>query len=286
MRIALMQTRPETGTVLDALEHLSEVAAEASAAGAELIVTPEMFLSGYNVDRARLESAAVDVAVHVRETLSDLARSLDIAIAVGLPDRAPGGGITNSAWLVDGSGQVVLRYDKTHLFGDLDRSLFVPGKALSPVASLDAREEGAVSVSLAICYDIEFPELVRAAALAGSQIILCPTANMVPYYGVSTGTVPKRAEESGLAIAYANYCGSEGGLTYCGNSVIAAPWGSIVVAGPRTESALLVADVPGRRPDNVPTPAPYMADRRPDLYGSLTSDAVTAGAAGSHDEDV
>ena len=139
---------------------------------------------------------------------------------------------------------------------------------------LTLRDETTARVSLAICYDIEFPEVARALALEGTEFILVPTANMVPYYDVGTKTIPKRAEENSVVIAYANYCGREGSLMYCGSSVIAAPWGSAIVVGTREMPGLLMADAPGRRPSNVVPPVDYLADRRPDLYGALVDTAL------------
>lgn len=285
MRIAMMQTKPNTGSVFDALDHLDRVAAEAAATGVELLITPEMFLSGYNISHDKLHAAVEVVASDTRGALSDLAVAHGLHLVVGLPDVTASGGVANAAWLIDDTGELRLRYHKTHLYGDLDKQLFEPGQSLSPIVTLQTSEGVSVRVSLAICYDIEFPELVRCAALAGSEIILCPTANMVPYFDVGTRTVPKRAEENGVSIAYANYCGTENGLTYCGGSIIAAPWGSALVNGTRTEPGLLIADVPGRRPDNVAPPVAYLRDRRPDLYAALTQ-PVRPGSEADGDDNL
>jgi 5-aminopentanamidase len=76
-------------------------------------------------------------------------------------------------------------------------------------------------------------------------IILCPTANMQPFSHVVRHTVPAMAANHGLTIAYANYCGREGDLTYVGGSLIAGPHGE-VLAQAGESPALLIAEIPPR----------------------------------------
>ena len=93
-----------------------------------------------------------------------------------------------------------------------------------------------------ICYDVEFAPLVRRLAEEGAKLILVPTANPEPNGHVSRLVVPAHAINHGLTIAYANYCGAEGDITYCGTSVIAAPDATILAAaGP--SPTLLVTDI-------------------------------------------
>jgi predicted amidohydrolase len=100
-----------------------------------------------------------------------------------------------------------------------------------------------------ICYDIEFAPLVRSLAEAGAHLILVPTANPEPNTHVSRLVVPAHAINHSVTIAYANYCGAEGDITYCGASVIVAPDAAVLAAaGPGP--TLLIADI-----DRLPDPA-------------------------------
>ncbi len=96
---------------------------------------------------------------------------------------------------------------------------------------------------LMICYDIEFPEHVRALARAGAQVILTPTANMMPFVNVNRIGVPSRAYENAVTVVYANLTGNEGDLDYVGQSLIAGPDG-LPLARMGDEEGLLVVDVP------------------------------------------
>ena len=149
----------------------------------------------------------------------------------GLPER-DAGQIFNSAILVDSVGQVRATYRKIHLFGE-ESHFFSRGDDLVVVDLPPFR------VGLAICYDIEFPEVGRAFARAGANLIVVPTANMLPYIQVATTLVRARALENGVAVAYANQIGEDNGLTYTGQSGLVGPDGrDILRAGESTEALL------------------------------------------------
>ena len=88
----------------------------------------------------------------------------------------------------------------------------------------------------AICYDVEFPEAVRALALAGAELIAVPTALIRPFDIVARAIVPARAFENQVYVAYAGMCGSEAGLGYCGLSCIVGPDGQDRARGHRPSS--------------------------------------------------
>jgi predicted amidohydrolase len=122
---------------------------------------------------------------------------------------------------------------------------------------------------LAICYDIEFPELARTLALAGADAILAPTANMAPYDSVATRLVPARAEENAVFIAYANYVGAEPPFDYFGLSCVCDPTGADIARAGDGET-MIFADLDKAALAAARASATHLADRRPELYGSLT----------------
>ena len=113
-----------------------------------------------------------------------------------------------------------------------------------------------------ICYDVEFPENTRLLALRGTDLIVAPTANMVPFDVVATTIVPARAYENQAYVAYANYCGYENGLEYCGLSCVAAPDGSDAARAGRNEELIICELDHGLLTASRRT-ATYLADRRP-----------------------
>ncbi|MCK0197723.1 carbon-nitrogen hydrolase family protein [Ancylobacter sp. 6x-1] len=269
LRLALLQTAGDPGNSTAAnLDRLAAAAAEAAARGAGLLVAPEMFLSGYAIGREAAARAAEPLDGPSARRAAEIARRYGIALAYGYPERDPDGAIYNAALLIGADGQTLLNYRKTHLFGDLDRSMFAAGDTLGRVARV-----GGFTVGLLICYDVEYPEAVRTLALAGADLVVVPTANMKPYAHVSHLLVPARACENKVYVAYANRVGSEGALDYLGLSCVADPDGAnILLAG--EEDGLFFADVQRARLDTALNA--YMTDRRPDLYRSLSQAVPTS----------
>lgn len=264
MRIALWQTAGDRENRPSAnLDLLEAAAARAAAGGAGLLLAPEMFLSGYNIGRAAAERLAEPADGPSAQRAAGIARRHRIALCYGYPERGADGTVYNAARLLDRTGAALLNYRKAHLFAALDREMFTPGDVLTETAELDGLRLG-----LLICYDVEFPEAVRALALAGADLVLVPTANMKPYDAVSNLIVPARAFENGLFVAYANRCGSEGGLDYLGLSCVGDPnGGNLVIAGEDEE--LVFADILPERLGAARRFNAHLKDRRPETYGVL-----------------
>ncbi|MDI5976989.1 carbon-nitrogen hydrolase family protein [Amycolatopsis magusensis] len=249
------------GPAEDFLPELADAAARARGGGAELVICPEMATTGYNIGES-IEDLAEQADGPTARRIAEICREHRIAIAYGYPERGLGT-VYNSVQLIDADGRIRANYRKTHLFGDLDKAHFSAGDRTVVQAEI-----GGLTVGLLICYDVEFPEMVRAHALAGTELLAVPTALMRPYEIVADVVVPARAYESQLFLAYVNRCDTEGELTYCGRSVVMAPDGTeLARAGSATELLLATVDpdrLAASRRENT-----YLADRRPELYERL-----------------
>ncbi|MBQ1090847.1 carbon-nitrogen hydrolase family protein [Streptomyces sp. B93] len=261
MRTALLQSSGHPGSTAGNLKVLDEAAGRAAAAGAGLLVAPEMFLTGYAIgdDIARLaEPADGDGA----DAVAEIAGRHGIAVAYGYPER-DGDTVHNSAQLISAEGTRLANYRKTHLFGCFERDHFTPGDRPVVQAELNG-----LRVGLMICYDVEFPENVRAHALAGTDLLLVPTAQMHPFQFVAESLVPVRAFENQMYVAYVNRVGAEGEFEFVGLSTLAGPDGIARTRAGRAEELVLAdadpAFLAASREAN-----PYLKDRRPGLYGSL-----------------
>lgn len=263
MKIALWQT-PPLHDLQKALEALDDTARLARANNAELLLTPEMTLGGYNVGAERCEILAAS-AESLTGALKSIARKHEIALVVGL--AMPGPDCTyNGAIALDAAGTERHRYHKTHLFGGVDRAQFGAGTSLSGVFDL-----GGWSIGLAICYDIEFPEVARAMALQRADLLLVPTANMKPFDSVATRLVPARAEENAIYVAYANYVGTEEEFDYGGLSCICGPDGSDLARASRDAPDLIYATLDHAELAKLRAIQNHRADRRADLYNRLVT---------------
>jgi len=257
MRVAAWQCRPKPLDIAANLRRLDDAGARAAARQAQVLVTPEMFTSGYGITRDDVLRLAEDPGGPAEAAVAGIARRHNVAIAYGYPERADGGRAYNAATLIGPDGVVRGRHRKVHLFGELDRELFIPSQTTPTAFPLEHSQVG-----LLICYDVEFPEAVRQLAVDGARTVLVPTANMAGYEVVQQLLVRARACENGCGVVYANYCGADSVFEYGGLSVICGPGGEVLAqAGPHDEE-LLVADIPGESAG-----PSYLADRRPELYG-------------------
>jgi predicted amidohydrolase len=254
-RVAAWQCRPGPLDVAGNLRRLDEICAQAAARQVEVLVTPEMYTSGYGLAPEQVLSLAEAPGGPTDAAVAEIARRHRLAIVYGHPERAASGAY-NAATLVGPDGVVRGRHRKVHLFGDVDRLLFVPNPA--PPAAFDVDD---TRVGVLICYDVEFPEAVRRLAAGGARTVLVPTANMAGFDVVQQVLVRARACENGCGVVYANYCGADDLFDYNGLSVICGPDGEVLAqAGPEGEE-LIVADLPAE------SAGTYLVDRRADLYG-------------------
>jgi predicted amidohydrolase len=238
IRVAVLQG---TGLVNSPQENLNRIASraqEARAQGADLLVTPELFVSGY-----------APSLVHTTDGVAQRRQLADIAVASGL--AIVGSTVEHdrdrryiSASFFDRDGAELTRYRKQHLFGAAEKGAFDAGEAAPAVVPFNG-----VNVALGICFDIEFPEFVRAAAVAGTELLCVPTAVPLRAGGQSDAhlfdtrlipamVVPTRALESQLFIAYANHAGPH----FAGLSTVADPYGRRLAAAGDDEE-LIVADI-------------------------------------------
>jgi predicted amidohydrolase len=265
MRIAIYQCEPRPAQVDRNLERLARVTKHASMEGAALLVCPEMYLTGYNIGIDAVRQLAEPSDGASAHAVAEMTRENGVAIVYGYPERGSEDAIFNSAQLFNAKGTPLANYRKTHLFGDLDNSMFCASDADSVVV-----ESGGWRVGMLICYDVEFPENTRKLALRGTDLIVAPTANMVPFEVVANTIVRARAYENQVYVAYANYCGHENGLEYCGLSCVAAPDGSDAARAGCKEQLIICELDHGLLTASRRT-ATYLADRRPQLYAALSS---------------
>lgn len=198
------------------LERLGRALSE-SGGGLDIVLCPELFLSGYNVGEL-LAARSEPTDGPALQGLAELARKHGTAIVAGYPEKAEGRRY-NSACAIGPDGSFLLNHRKIALPSDYEKAHF------EPEAGYGFFELKGWRLSLLICYDVEFPEAVRAAALGGAEIVLAPTALRDVWDVVAEKLIPARAFENGVYLLYANYAGSEGDLSYFGGSRIVGPDG-------------------------------------------------------------
>jgi predicted amidohydrolase len=259
MRLAAFQMVARTGDVHANLAMIDAACEEASARGAELLVAPELATTGYGAKGAMRDLAEPADGAH-GSALAAMAEKHGIALVAGFPERV-GEAIYNSAIFAKPDGERDI-YRKCQLYGRYEHALFQPGDAPPRLI-----EFGSLKFGVLICYDVEFPELVRHLALAGADAVLVPTAQPnTPDAPFITGKiVPVRAFENGIAIVYADHAGSDSRFGYAGRSCIALPDGKDGARAPEDGSHVIVADYDPAAYTAVREVNPYLKDRRTDL---------------------
>jgi 5-aminopentanamidase len=255
----------------------AEAVAQAVAAGARLVVLPELSDSGYVFDEAdpvaeaRTLAAPADGHPTLRQW-AELAAAHRLVIIGGFCELGADDRLYNSAALVDPSG-VRAVYRKVHLW-DKEKLVFTPGDAPPPVVSTDLGQVG-----MMICYDLEFPEWVRLAALAGADLIAAPVnwPSVSPPPGERPAEVIKAqaaAASNGVFVAVADRCRTERGVRWISGSVLAGPDG-YPLAGPvladRPAVLHAVCDLSRARDKRLNDNNDLLADRRPDLYAPVSA---------------
>ena len=273
MRVAVIQFAPQLGRLEANLEAIRSAVGEASPARVDLVVAPEMSLTGWTLrDAASRARLAHDVEESAIPELSREAVEHHVAIVVGGPvfaEPEPRSGeigrrLANAAILLGPDGSRT-DYWKIHLFGE-ERHWWTAGRH-AVVGAV-----GSVRVGLTICYDGEFPEVPRMTRLAGAEVLVVPTTNMTPYERDQDILFAARALENECPVVVANRVGRENEWTYFGRSLVADQRGEIVAQAGSGEEILLADIVPAEPGDPALS---YLSQRRPEVYGLLVDPALT-----------
>lgn len=273
-RIACQQLAPVIGDLPGNRAMARAAIAEAVDAGADVVVLPELVTSGYMFESADEAAASAIRPDHeiLAEWAAEAARA-NIILAGGFCELGEDDRIFNSAAVFDATGMLAI-YRKLHLW-DREKLVFTPGSMPPPV--LDTRVG---RVAVIICYDLEFPELTRSVALAGTQLLLVPTN--WPLVPRPRGEHPPEAmigmaaaRVNRMAVACADRLGVERGQEWTGGTTIIGVDGWIA-AESRTPG-LVIADVPleAALDKRLTDLADAFGDRRPELYsvvGESTDD--------------
>jgi NAD+ synthase (glutamine-hydrolysing) len=280
LRLALAQTDPTVGDVEGNVRLISESIERARDGGAQLVVLPELCLSGYPPEDLVLRR---DFLAAVREGLDVVAAEVEGIVAlVGFPERMerqpgelehfdplidspPPPAYNSLAVLTDGEVQSIYRKCELPNYGVFDeRRYFEPGTEPA-LAEVDG-----VPVGLTVCEDIwhpGFPESEEVAA--GARLVVNASAS--PYHRgkgrAREGMVAERARSNGAAFALCNMVGGQDELVFDGGSVVVAADGEVVARAAQFEPELLFCDLAPAGPNRIADP---IASEEAEVYSALT----------------
>lgn len=263
-RIAIVQEYSIIGEKVRNLEKAIGLISRAAEQGAQLVLFPELYLTGYSIEE-NIQELAEKVSGRSINKLRKIARNNQISICMGFPEiEHRSKEIFNSMVCLSDKGDILAVYRKIHLFGE-EKKYFSPGNEFQIVDTPIGR------VGFLICYDLEFPEMARMLTLQGADVLLVSTANMKPWCDHQDVYVRARAMENQIFLALANIVGKEKNYIFCGNSVIVNPMGKILAQANMQEPALLIAEINTADISKIRnSKVNYLTDRRPGIYQLLS----------------
>lgn len=258
MKVALIQmdialAMPELNR-----ERAAGLIRQAAADGAQLILLPEMWTTGYCLPD--LAGGYADRAGEpTGELLSGLAKETGAFIAGSVADERRGR-VYNRAEVYGPAGERVAAYDKAHLVPMMQEERYLtPGDRLA-LGDLNGTKAG-----LAICYDLRFPELFRSLTLAGVELFLIPAEWPAQRLHHWRTLAMARAIENQAYVLACNRVGSDDANRFPGHSLVIDPFGEVLAEGGEGEEILL-AEIDLAQVAAVRERIPALRDRRPELY--------------------
>jgi predicted amidohydrolase len=254
------------------LEKAARVIERAAADGASVVVLPENgLILGTN---SEMREAALSVDSTPILALREQARRIGVVIVLGGMKNRTDEGIFNSAVVIDAEGSVVARYDKLHLFdANIDGQSFEASSVEQPGDRLVVVEIDGIRVGLTICYDVRFPELFRALAAAGAEVLLVPAA-----FTQTTGEAhwhtllrARAIENHAFVVAPATVHSpttdyTDAFATY-GHALVVGPWGDILADLGESAEGVQVVELDLGEVERARTKLPVLSGRRdPRVY--------------------
>jgi predicted amidohydrolase len=225
LTVGIAQWLPRPGDPAGNLATALDLTSRAAAKGADLVVLPELWPSGYNPATLAddVAAAAEPLAGDRGARLGACARGLGIWLVAGsVPERADSG-IYNTAILYDRTGRLAAWHRKVHLYEALgEHRVFRPGDRLTV---LETEELG--TVGLAVCFDGDFAETARALRRAGATMVVLPSAYEQEASTWWRTLYPAHALANGQWWVMANQCGANSSGTLLGESQIISPHGQV-----------------------------------------------------------
>ena len=222
--LLLAQTGPKLGNKERNLRQISEQASKARKKNVDLLIFPELHLTGYTM-RDEVSHLAESIPGPSTRKVETLAREHGVHVVFGMPEESEVKGVIHNTAVFVGPKGLVGRYRKIHL---PTHSVFEERRYYRPGQEASVFKTDIGTIGLNICYDLYFPELTRLQALQGAELVVCISASPGLRRRFFEGFCLSRAMENAVYLAYVNRVGIEEGLQFWGGSRVIAPNGSVL----------------------------------------------------------
>jgi predicted amidohydrolase len=266
IKLALAQISSKRENKIENLLKIEKLTLKAKQQGAELIIFPEMSLTGY-VLLDQVYEVAETIPGPSTQKIETLAKKTGMHIIFGMPELSEKTQATifNTAVCVGPQG-VIGKYRKMYL---PTHSVFEEKRYFRPGYEAAAFKTEFGNIGLTICYDVFFPEVYRLIRLMGAQLIICISASPAvrrSYFEILTSA---RALENTAFLAYVNLAGVEDGLQFWGGSRLVGPTGDVLARAKYDEEDFVVCEVDFGDLKAAETFIPTLRDLRPELFDKL-----------------
>jgi len=270
IKIALAQISCKRGDKAENIKKIESRVTRAKRQGADLVIFPELSLTGYTV-RDQIYELAETIPGHSTTVLEKIAKETGIYIVFGMPELSEKTQATvyNAAVLVGPDG-FVGKYRKMYL---PTHSVFEEKRYFRPGYQTAVFDTELGKIGLIICYDIFFPEVSRLARLKGAQLIVCISASPATRRTFFETLTAARAIENTAFLAYVNLVGIEDGLQFWGGSRLVGPNGKTLVQAKYDEEDLVIGEINYADIRPTETFVPILKDLRPELFDKLKETA-------------
>jgi predicted amidohydrolase len=266
IKLALAQMASKRENKTENIKKIEEITVKAKEQGADLVIFPELFLTGYVV-RDQIYELAETIPGPSTQKIEQVAKETGMHIIFGMPELSEKTRATvfNTAVFIGPDG-FIGKYRKMYL---PTHSVFEEKRHFRPGYQVAAFDTPIGKIGMCICYDIFFPEVTRLTRLHGSQLIVCISASPAvrrSYFEILTAA---RALENTAFLAYVNLVGIEDGLQFWGGSRLVSPTGDVVVKAKYDEEDFVLCDVNFGDIRPAETFIPTLRDLRPELFDEL-----------------
>lgn len=232
--------------------------------GPSIVIMPELWTCSYDNSNLKEHARATPYALEILKNTSS--KKGLVIIGGSLPWLDPDGVLFNRCFVIADSGSYIGSYDKIHLFPLLDEPLnFGSGK--HPLLF----DLFGITASVSICFDIRFPEYIRALALAGTDIMFVPAQWPIPRIDHWITLIRARAIENQMFVVGCNRCGDGGGDIYGGHSIVVAPDGTILGECNERDDMIMTVEITPSLIQQTRKKLPFTGGRRPELYTPVTA---------------
>ncbi len=275
LTVSALQFTAVDGEKKDTFRKVSNLLDVAGERGSDLVVLPEVWTglsySGTDV----YKETAEPVPGPTTEFLVEKAKKFGMYIVGSIYEKRDGL-YFNSAPFIDPDGEIIGRYDKTHLFDAPSRTDIrggiIESSKIEAGSELPVFETPIGHIGLSVCSDLRFPEVYRVMGVNGAQIIICASAFISPRFDHWEFFLRARAAENQCFVIASGQYGIEpkSGIGFVGRSMVVDPWG-VVLATASDEECCVSTQIDLSFIDEIRRRYPLMEQRRPELYTDIST---------------